>query len=239
MCEESPLLCVYGEQFGKTHMVGYLHIPPHRFEYEGFTAFLEVRHVIGLRAFVTLNKMLPRIALLPILLMSFSLNAVAGPFTETESRTNIIRVESVGLKALGYEELSSTATTGDERLERIVALASNGKYLVAVRSNIGVIRMKGAYLDSALTVEDGDFTFHYANGRIESEGQYVGGTKSGIWLRYAMDGARLAERNYTGLTTEQLVSAGVAAKHANQSVAVEPKPVAEAAAIRSVAPIQF
>ena len=183
--------------------------------------------------------MLPRTALLTILLMSFSMSAVAGPSTDAERRTNIIRVENVGIKALGYAELTTTAAAGDERLERIVALAANGKYLVAVRSNIGVIRMKGAYLDSALTVEDGNFTFHYANGRLESEGQYVGGSKSGIWMRYALDGTRLAERNYTGMSTEELLSSVGSVKKANLGEAIEQNAIAGPVATRSTTPIEF
>ena len=135
------------------------------------------------------------------------MSSFAGTAPGTESGTEIIRVENVGIQALGYAELATAASHDDERLVRIVALASNGRYLVAVRSNIGIMRMKGAYLDSALTVEDGNFSFYYANGRIESEGHYQHGSKSGTWLRYAMDGAQMAERNYTGLNTEELLKA--------------------------------
>ena len=183
--------------------------------------------------------MYPRTALLPLILLSFSMSALAGPFTEADNRTDIIRVESVGLKALGYKELTTGAANEDERLERIVALAANGRYLVAVRSNIGIIRMKGAYLDSALTVEDGSFTFHYANGRLESEGQYVGGSKSGIWMRYALDGTRLAERNYTGLSTEELLSSVGSTKKANLGEATELNAIAAPVATRFTTPIEF
>lgn len=194
---------------------------------------------MAFRSVITLNAMTPRTALLPILLLSFSISSLAGSFTGDESRIDIIRVESVGLEALGYEELTTGAPKGDERLERIVAHAANGRYLVAVRSNIGIIRMKGAYLDSALTVEDGNFTFYYANGRLESVGQYVRGSKSGTWMRYALDGASLAERNYTGLSTEELLSAVGVSKKANLRKATEPNAVAGPATRRSVTPIEF
>ncbi len=171
--------------------------------------------------------------------MSFSISSFAGTVSGTENGTEIIRVENVGIQALGYAELASTASNNDERLVRVVALASNGRYLVAVRSNIGIMRMKGAYLDSALTVEDGNFAFYYANGRIESEGHYLRGNKSGTWLRYGMDGARMAERNYTGMNTEQLLTAvGVAGK-ANLGSGKEHEAVAVRPTRRSSAPVEF
>ena len=180
-----------------------------------------------------------RTALLPILLMSFSMSSFAGTAPGTESGTEIIRVENVGIKALGYAELATAASNYEERLVRIVARASNGRYLVAVRSNIGIMRMKGAYLDSALTVEDGNFAFYYANGRIESEGHYLHGSKSGTWLRYAMDGAQMAERNYTGLNTEELLTAAGVAGKANFGSAKEPDAVAAPPTRRSSAPVEF
>jgi hypothetical protein len=81
--------------------------------------------------------------------------------------------------------------------------------------------MRGAYRDSTLQVEDGLFTFCYANGRVESTGQYVQGNKVGTWLRYAVDGTPLAERNYTGLDTDQmLVNLGVAEQAPTRTTSV-------------------
>lgn len=167
------------------------------------------------------------------------MSSFAGTASGTESGTEIIRVENVGVQALGYAELTTSTSNDEERLVRIVALASNGRYLVAVRSNIGIMRMKGAYLDSALTVEDGNFAFYYANGRIESEGHYQHGSKSGTWLRYAMDGAQMAERNYTGLNTEELLTAVGVAEKANLGSAKKSDPVAVHATRRSTTPVEF
>lgn len=175
------------------------------------------------------------IALLPTLLISLSVHAFAGP----PSGTQIIRVENVGLEALGYPELATGTSIAGERLVRIVALAENGRYLVAVRSNIGILRMKGAYLDSTLTIEDGNFIFYYANGRTESEGRYVHGSKSGTWLRYAMDGAPLAERNYTGLNKEKLLTSMGVIEQVNLGEATRPAAIAGPAPRRSGKPVVF
>lgn len=189
--------------------------------------------------YTNLNAMKPPTALLPILLLSFSMSASAGSVAGAENDSKVIGVENVGREALGYDELAHGATSRDERLVRIVARATNGRYLVAVRSNIGITRMKGAYLDSALTVEDGDFTFYYANGRIESSGKYVHGSKSGTWTRYALDGASLAERNYTGLNTEELLTALGVGKNETRAQATSSNVVARSATRRSIAPVEF
>ena len=190
-------------------------------------------------AAVRIKAMRTSAALLPILLMSFSMRAFADPTGGTETEVKLVRVENVGMKALGYDELTTGNSNKDERMVRVVALASNGRYLVAVRSNIGIVRMKGAYLDSALTVEDGKFTFYYANGRVESDGNYVRGSKSGTWMRYTLDGEKLAERNYTGMNTQELLVAVGAAKTANRVAAKHPSSIAQVATRRSSTPVEF
>ena len=183
--------------------------------------------------------MRPAAAFLPILFTSFSMIAFAASVSAAESDAEIIRVESVGMEALGYDEFGIMPSSTAEQLTRIVARASNGRYLVAVRSNIGITRLKGAYLDSALTVEDGSFTFYYANGRVESAGRYISGNKSGTWMRYAMDGTQLAERNYTGLNTDQMMVATGIAQQANTGKAVRLIANDRPAARRSSDPVEF
>ncbi|MBK9421363.1 MAG: hypothetical protein IPN44_09975 [Flavobacteriales bacterium] len=159
--------------------------------------------------------------------------AAAAPL-ELSSKAVILRVERVGPEALGL-----TAGTQGETFVRIVAKAGNGKYLVAVNSNAGILRMQGAYLDSALAVQDGVFTYYHPNGRMESEGRYVAGIKSGTWVRYAIDGARLSERNYLGLPVDQLIQGqqGVGASansvvNGNGNGTLEPQR-------RQISPVQF
>jgi hypothetical protein len=69
------------------------------------------------------------------------------------------------------------------------------------------VKMTGTYLDAALSQPDGDFTFHYADGSLESRGAYVSGLKTGIWERFACGGRRLAERVYVALDHDQLLEA--------------------------------
>lgn len=90
---------------------------------------------------------------------------------------------------------------------RSASLAEDGRYTVVVKNHNGGIRMTGSYLDEALTIPDGTFTYYYPNESVESTGLIVNGLKSGTWLRYAMDGSPKAERNYTGKPWEELVVA--------------------------------
>lgn len=138
--------------------------------------------------------------LLSLSLLCLTQVALASRNAEEDERTVILRIENVGPEALG---LSADPANGP--FVRVVAKASNGKYLVAVQSNIGIIRMQGAYLDSNLTVEDGIFTYYHPNGRLECKGCYAGGIKTGTWIRYGLDGTRLSERVYTGRSVEELV----------------------------------
>lgn len=60
----------------------------------------------------------------------------------------------------------------------------------------GKLKAEGTYLDAALTLPHGDFTFYHPNGRVESKGEYINGNKAGIWLRYDAWGEPLAEKIY-------------------------------------------
>jgi hypothetical protein len=97
--------------------------------------------------------------------------------------------------------------------DRTVTMAPNGMYDVEVRDDNGGIRMTGTYADADLKVAEGEFTFYYSNGNIESKGMYANGMKTGTWLRYDMDGSAKAERNYTGKSWEDMaVELGMASK---------------------------
>lgn len=60
----------------------------------------------------------------------------------------------------------------------------------------GTLRMDGRFLDAALTIPAGEFRFYHPNGRLESQGHYVGGYKAGAWTCYAPTGEMKAERYY-------------------------------------------
>ncbi|MEO8591322.1 MAG: energy transducer TonB [Flavobacteriales bacterium] len=60
----------------------------------------------------------------------------------------------------------------------------------------GKLKAEGRYKDAALTLEHGPFTFYHANGKVESQGEYDMGNKSGVWLRFDQRGRPLAEKIY-------------------------------------------
>jgi len=63
-------------------------------------------------------------------------------------------------------------------------------------SMAGKLKAEGVYLDAAMTLPHGEFTFYHPNGRVESKGEYINGSKSGLWLRYDAWGEPLAEKLY-------------------------------------------
>lgn len=109
-------------------------------------------------------------------------------------------------RKVGPEALGASASAGTATYTRVVARSANeGRFLVAIHSNAGILRMQGAYLDSTLTVADGIFKYYHPNGRLESTGTFTAGIESGTWLRYGPDGKELSERVYTGRSVDDLV----------------------------------
>ena len=87
---------------------------------------------------------------------------------------------------------------------RSVQLRSDGLYHVQAVSAAGVLRMEGSYLDSALTVAHGPFTYYHSNGRAESTGNFENGVKAGTWACWNASGAERASREYSGLAWDEL-----------------------------------
>lgn len=71
-------------------------------------------------------------------------------------------------------------------------------WLVMVYFDEGELKMRGHYLDNALEVPHGEFTYFYQNGQIESKGKYENGAKIGVWERFNPNGVAKAERYYSG-----------------------------------------
>ena len=69
-------------------------------------------------------------------------------------------------------------------------------YFAQVKTKDGRLKMEGHYKDPELKTEHGKFTYFYANGNVESTGNYTMGAKSGLWLRYHADGRPKAEKLY-------------------------------------------
>ncbi len=66
------------------------------------------------------------------------------------------------------------------------------------------IKMKGHYLDKELTILQGQCSYYYKNGQLESSGRYENGKKQGYWKRYGPNGIRKKNRYYP--SKDELVS---------------------------------
>jgi len=61
----------------------------------------------------------------------------------------------------------------------------------------GEIKATGRYIKvNKRVLEDGHFVYYFANGQIESEGEFDRGVKVGNWKRYDPTGKRKADRYY-------------------------------------------
>ncbi|MEO0403937.1 MAG: TonB family protein, partial [Bacteroidota bacterium] len=70
------------------------------------------------------------------------------------------------------------------------------RYSVEVFYRSGNIKMRGTYTDASLSTEHGFFQFFYSDGKLESEGQFVDGQKSGTWKRFESNGTPKKDRYY-------------------------------------------
>lgn len=78
-------------------------------------------------------------------------------------------------------------------------------YLGRIYTMKGVLKAEGHYADAALKVEHGRFRYFHPDGKVESEGDYVMGQKSGVWQRYDNWGQELAEKVYDAEPLKNLV----------------------------------
>lgn len=69
-------------------------------------------------------------------------------------------------------------------------------YKVVIRTMDGALKAEGTCADPALEVKHGHWRFYHLNGKLESEGEYAMGNKSGIWQRFDTWGQTLAEKVY-------------------------------------------
>jgi antitoxin component YwqK of YwqJK toxin-antitoxin module len=111
-------------------------------------------------------------------------------------------------------DLTTVAGRKDkEYFFRTATINESGTYDVVIKDENDRLRMTGHYIDEALTIADGPFTYYYPNGNVESTGDYAEGLKTGTWLRYHADGTPKAEKNYAGMTWENMaVTLGEASK---------------------------
>lgn len=96
---------------------------------------------------------------------------------------------------------------------RTVTQRADGLYEVRITDASGQERMHGTYRDSELKVAHGAFEYRYANGRMESAGEYKNGLKKGIWKCATATGESRADRYYHGLEWDDLeVAVGLATR---------------------------
>ncbi|HRF81335.1 MAG TPA: TonB family protein [Flavobacteriales bacterium] len=69
-------------------------------------------------------------------------------------------------------------------------------YVGKIYTMDGKLKAEGRFRDAALTIEEGAFVFYHPNGKVESQGEYVMGNKTGVWLRFDPWGGPLAEKVY-------------------------------------------
>ena len=109
-------------------------------------------------------------------------------------------------------ELSDEGESSD--FYREVNLSESGLWLVSIYYNpSGKLKMTGSYSDEMLELEEGEFTFYYRNGNVESKGMCSEGVKFGIWERYLWDGTRREDRYYSGTTVDDYINT----KHRSKS----------------------
>jgi len=70
----------------------------------------------------------------------------------------------------------------------------------------GELKMEGWFQDKELTQPHGEFTYYYQNGQIESKGEFMEGSKFGLWERYDFEGNPKPEKIYATLQIMQAIS---------------------------------
>lgn len=74
----------------------------------------------------------------------------------------------------------------------------NDSLLIAHVNDVsGIRKMDGHFLlRKEMLLEHGHFVFYHPGGKVESQGLYEYGYKTGAWERYATDGTRKPDRYY-------------------------------------------
>lgn len=87
---------------------------------------------------------------------------------------------------------------------RRATLGPDRMYAVAITYPDGRPRMMGRYEDVALNIPDGEFTYYYPNGQVESTGAFDHGYKAGTWKCYTANGSARADRFYYGMDWDHM-----------------------------------
>src|SRR5436190_8038903 len=93
-------------------------------------------------------------------------------------------------------EVLATTTKSKASYHRVAEGKDGDLFIGKTVSVDGKRQAEGRYKDAALTLEHGAFVFYHPNGKVESQGEYDMGNKSGLWLRFDQWGRPLAEKIY-------------------------------------------
>ena len=83
---------------------------------------------------------------------------------------------------------------------RTINEVNKNYFLAQINYQTGELMMTGGYLDTLLTIPQGEFMYFFANGVKESQGYYYNGQRVGVWERWSFDGTRKSNRYYTELS---------------------------------------
>lgn len=70
----------------------------------------------------------------------------------------------------------------------------------------GELKMDGWFQDEDLTQPHGEFTYYYQNGQVESKGEFLEGSKFGLWERFDFEGNPKPEKIYATLQIMQAIA---------------------------------
>jgi len=79
-------------------------------------------------------------------------------------------------------------------------------YYVKAYFLTGELKMEGWFKDKELMQPHGEFIYYYQNGQIESKGEFMEGSKFGLWERYDFEGNPKSEKIYATLQIMQAIS---------------------------------
>jgi antitoxin component YwqK of YwqJK toxin-antitoxin module len=96
-------------------------------------------------------------------------------------------------------------TKGKAAYYKVPAGQEGMAYIGRIYTMDDVLKAEGHYADAALEVEQGHFTYYHPDGKVESEGDYAMGHKSGVWQRFDQWGEQLAEKVYDTKPLENIV----------------------------------
>jgi len=70
----------------------------------------------------------------------------------------------------------------------------------------GELKMEGWFKDKELTQPHGEFTYYFQNGQVESKGEFMEGSKFGLWERFDFEGNPKPEKIYATLQIMEAIS---------------------------------